>query len=209
MKTGVPDAEANDGFKPGAHRIEPLVPTPESRLRICISCRLLHVECSLLAFGALVLTWLSIGLRMGKNLYRYVASWEAFKLGYSLSEISLLALVDIWGVTAVGLLFKRRVSSLSLLVLGGAGAILAYACNKVLKELFKDPRPHNIHEYAVASCPPLENWSDPSLKVGYSGHQSLSHQRLNTKTGDHTGLEYEPYIAVIIESEPGRLFTKL
>lgn len=120
------------------------------------------IALSLLAFGAVVLVLLSHGLQLSTDIFRYVAAWDAFDLGYRLSEASLIALVGTWAITAVVLFYRRRVGSLSLLIVGGVGACLAYACNKVLKALFEETRPCNIYDYAVTSCPPLENWSYPS-----------------------------------------------
>lgn len=117
---------------------------------------------ALLVFGTLVLVLLSPGLSVSTSVFRSVAAWDAFDLGYQLSEASLLALVAAWGITAIVLFFRHRAGALSLLLIGGVGAVLAYACNKVLKNVFENPRPCNLYDYAVASCPPAENWSYPS-----------------------------------------------
>lgn len=120
------------------------------------------IASSLFVFGAVVVVLLSHGLQLSTELFRYFAAWDVFDLGYRLSEASLLALVGTWAVIAVTLFFKHRAGSLSLLMVGGVGAVLAYACNKVLKALFEEARPCNVYDYAVASCPPVENWSYPS-----------------------------------------------
>lgn len=101
-------------------------------------------------------------MSISADIFRSVAGWNAFDLGYQLSEASLLALVDTWGIAAIVLFSRGRVSALSRLVLGGAGAVVAYACNKGLKEIFGDIRPCNVYDFAVDSCPPVENWSYPS-----------------------------------------------
>ncbi|NJC54995.1 phosphatase PAP2 family protein [Brevibacterium marinum] len=127
--------------------------TPTRRVLIAVS---------LFSIGAAVLVLLSHGLQLSTDLFRFIAAWDAFELGYRLSEASLLALVGTWAVTAVILFLRRRGGSLSVLIAGGIGAVVAYACNKVLKALFEEARPCNIYDYAVTSCPPVENWSYPS-----------------------------------------------
>lgn len=115
-----------------------------------------------LVFGALVVILLSHGMSLSTDIFRTIAGWKAFALGYLLSDASLLALVTTWAVTALVLIIRRSAVTLSVLALGGLGAVIAYVCNKVLKDLFANTRPCNVYDYAVVSCPPVENWSYPS-----------------------------------------------
>lgn len=124
--------------------------------------RRILIALPLLVFAALITAFLSQGMSLSTDIFRSIAGWNAFALGYRLSDASLLALVATWAVTALVLFIRRRAITLSVLALGGLGAVIAYVCNKVLKDLFANMRPCNVYDYAVASCPPAENWSYPS-----------------------------------------------
>lgn len=105
----------------------------------------------------------SLGGNWSTHLYLSIAQNAFFEIGYVLSEAALLTLVATWAVTATVLLLRRRALRLSVLVVGGIGAVVAYACSELLKLLFTNTRPCATYEaITVASCPPAENWSYPS-----------------------------------------------
>lgn len=95
------------------------------------------------------------------KIYLAVARWELFDLGHVVSETALLSLVAAWAVTAVMLVWRKKVESLLRLIAGGAGSVLAYALSEVLKRAFTQTRPCTTQD-VLAACPPAENWSYPS-----------------------------------------------
>lgn len=102
------------------------------------------------------------GTEMSTDLYLAAAGTELFEIGYVVSEVVLLVLVASWGLAAIGLALRRSLRRLVLLVIGGVGAVVAYASSELLKLLIANTRPCNAYEVVVASCPPVENWSYPS-----------------------------------------------
>lgn len=116
-----------------------------------------------LLLGLGVTASLSLGGSWSTRLYLVIAQNASFELGNVLSEVALLTLVAAWAVTASVLMLRRSLLRLSVLISGGAGAIVAYACSELLKLLFTNTRPCVTYEaIMVASCPPAENWSYPS-----------------------------------------------
>lgn len=115
-----------------------------------------------LVVGLSLTALFSGGAELSTDLYLAAARTELFEAGYVISEVVLLTLVAAWGLTAMVLALRRSVRRLVLLVIGGVGAVVAYASSELLKLLIANIRPCNTYEVVVASCPSAENWSYPS-----------------------------------------------